>query len=137
MNPSCYILLVLVTRLLLMISRLGVWIIERSFFFYNCMKKVHTARAFVSVVFFHLLVMTMSLCRELTSIFQREVRCFMISCKDSTNIDTVIQWLIEHPKFKRWKSGTTTVSVVLFQEGLGLCNPYNKDIRSFTVHFTV
>nr|GEV09938.1 ADP-ribosylation factor-like protein 8A [Tanacetum cinerariifolium] len=37
---------------------------------------------------------------ELRSIFQREVCCFMISCKNSTNIGTVIQWLIKHPKFK-------------------------------------
>ncbi|PWA75990.1 ADP-ribosylation factor-like protein 8A [Artemisia annua] len=45
---------------------------------------------------------------ELRSIFQREVCCFMISCKDSTNIDNVIQWLIKHPKFKSGKSGAET-----------------------------
>ncbi|XP_042985757.1 ADP-ribosylation factor-like protein 8b isoform X2 [Carya illinoinensis] len=36
----------------------------------------------------------------LKSITDREVCCFMISCKDSTNIDTVIDWLMKHSKSK-------------------------------------
>lgn len=42
------------------------------------------------------------LCRELKSITDREVCCFMISCKNSTNIDTVIDWLVKHSKTKNW-----------------------------------
>lgn len=34
----------------------------------------------------------------LGSIRRREVCCYMISCKDSVNIDVVINWLIEHSK---------------------------------------
>ncbi|GMN37913.1 hypothetical protein TIFTF001_007202 [Ficus carica] len=34
----------------------------------------------------------------LRSITNREVCCFMISCKNSTNIDTVIDWLVKHSK---------------------------------------
>ncbi|GJS91599.1 ADP-ribosylation factor-like protein 8A [Tanacetum coccineum] len=49
---------------------------------------------------------------ELRSIFPEIVRCFMISCKDSTNIGTVIQWLIKHPKFKSGKSGAATVGTL-------------------------
>ncbi|GJT08888.1 ADP-ribosylation factor-like protein 8A [Tanacetum coccineum] len=49
---------------------------------------------------------------ELRSIFEREVCCFMISCKDSTNIDAVIQWLIKHPKFKSGKNGAATVGTL-------------------------
>ncbi|KAB1214914.1 ADP-ribosylation factor-like protein 8A [Morella rubra] len=30
----------------------------------------------------------------------REVCCFMISCKNSTNIDSVIDWLVKHSKSK-------------------------------------
>ncbi|KAL6211810.1 hypothetical protein ACLB2K_017033 [Fragaria x ananassa] len=37
---------------------------------------------------------------ELKSITDREVCCFMISCKNSTNIDTVIDWLTKHSKTK-------------------------------------
>ncbi|KAF5187010.1 Adp-ribosylation factor [Thalictrum thalictroides] len=37
---------------------------------------------------------------ELKSIPDREVCCFMISCKNSTNIDSVINWLIKHSKSK-------------------------------------
>uniref|UniRef100_A0A5B7AGX2 ADP-ribosylation factor-like protein 8B n=1 Tax=Davidia involucrata TaxID=16924 RepID=A0A5B7AGX2_DAVIN len=37
---------------------------------------------------------------ELESITDREVCCFMISCKNSTNIDTVIDWLVKHSKAK-------------------------------------
>ncbi|KAJ8763476.1 hypothetical protein K2173_002359 [Erythroxylum novogranatense] len=36
----------------------------------------------------------------LKSITDREVCCFMISCKNSTNIDTVIDWLVKHSKSK-------------------------------------
>ncbi|KAK6241194.1 hypothetical protein SCA6_006583 [Theobroma cacao] len=36
----------------------------------------------------------------LRSITDREVCCFMISCKNSTNIDTVIDWLVKHSKSK-------------------------------------
>ncbi|XP_012079419.1 ADP-ribosylation factor-like protein 8a isoform X1 [Jatropha curcas] len=36
----------------------------------------------------------------LTSITNREVCCFMISCKNSTNIDSVIDWLVKHSKSK-------------------------------------
>ncbi|RYR46459.1 hypothetical protein Ahy_A07g032198 isoform A [Arachis hypogaea] len=35
---------------------------------------------------------------ELESIKDREVCCYMISCKDSVNIDVVIDWLIKHSK---------------------------------------
>ncbi|CAK9145428.1 unnamed protein product [Ilex paraguariensis] len=34
----------------------------------------------------------------LNSITDREVCCYMISCKDSVNIDVVIDWLIKHSK---------------------------------------
>ncbi|KAJ7964469.1 putative ADP-ribosylation factor [Quillaja saponaria] len=34
----------------------------------------------------------------LESITDREVCCYMISCKDSVNIDAVIDWLIKHSK---------------------------------------
>ena len=44
------------------------------------------------------------LCRGLKSITDREVCCYMISCKNSTNIDTVIDWLIKHSKSKNWAS---------------------------------
>ncbi|GJX46899.1 ADP-ribosylation factor-like protein 8A [Tanacetum coccineum] len=57
-------------------------------------------------------ILLLMILRELRSIFQREVRCFMISCKDSTNIGTVIQWLIKHPKFKSGKSGAATVGTL-------------------------
>ncbi|KAK9007733.1 hypothetical protein GQ457_03G003670 [Hibiscus cannabinus] len=36
----------------------------------------------------------------LKSITDREVCCFMISCKNSTNIDMVIDWLVKHSKSK-------------------------------------
>jgi len=35
---------------------------------------------------------------DLKSITDREVCCYMISCKNSTNIDSVIEWLVQHPK---------------------------------------
>ncbi|KAF8389964.1 hypothetical protein HHK36_024484 [Tetracentron sinense] len=34
----------------------------------------------------------------LESITDREVCCYMISCKDSINVDVVIDWLIKHSK---------------------------------------
>jgi len=34
----------------------------------------------------------------LKSLSDREVCCFMISCKNSTNIDQVIDWLVKHSK---------------------------------------
>lgn len=37
---------------------------------------------------------------DLKSISNREVCCFMISCKNSTNIDSVIDWLVKHSKSK-------------------------------------
>ncbi|KNA18923.1 hypothetical protein SOVF_066280 [Spinacia oleracea] len=37
---------------------------------------------------------------ELKSITDREVCCFMISCKNSSNIDAVIDWLVKHSKSK-------------------------------------
>lgn len=43
------------------------------------------------------------LCRDLKSITDREVCCFMISCKNSTNIDSVIDWLVKHSKSKSWE----------------------------------
>ncbi|XP_061964074.1 ADP-ribosylation factor-like protein 8a [Populus nigra] len=36
----------------------------------------------------------------LKSITDREVCCYVISCKNSTNIDTVIDWLVKHSKSK-------------------------------------
>jgi hypothetical protein len=38
--------------------------------------------------------------RGLKAMTDREVACFMISCKNSTNIDSVIDWLIKHSKKK-------------------------------------
>ncbi|KAL2528141.1 ADP-ribosylation factor-like A1A [Forsythia ovata] len=35
---------------------------------------------------------------ELNSLTDREVCCYMISCKDNVNIDVVIDWLIKHSK---------------------------------------
>lgn len=43
-------------------------------------------------------------CRDLNGIPDREVCCFMISCKNSSNIDTVIGWLVNHSKVKNWGS---------------------------------
>ncbi|KAK9670254.1 hypothetical protein RND81_13G189500 [Saponaria officinalis] len=37
---------------------------------------------------------------DLKSITDREVCCFMISCKNSTNIDSVIDWLVKHSMSK-------------------------------------
>ncbi|KAJ8550028.1 hypothetical protein K7X08_033735 [Anisodus acutangulus] len=37
---------------------------------------------------------------ELKSLTDREVCCYMISCKNSTNIDSVIDWLVKHSKSK-------------------------------------
>ncbi|CAI9262231.1 ADP-ribosylation factor-like protein 8a [Lactuca sativa] len=37
---------------------------------------------------------------DLKGIGDREVCCFMISCKNSTNIDQVIDWLVKHSKSK-------------------------------------
>ncbi|OIV94688.1 hypothetical protein TanjilG_25912 [Lupinus angustifolius] len=37
---------------------------------------------------------------DLKLIIDREVCCFMISCKNSTNIDSVIDWLVKHSKSK-------------------------------------
>ncbi|KAG2719710.1 hypothetical protein I3760_02G002500 [Carya illinoinensis] len=37
---------------------------------------------------------------ELKSIIDREVCCFMIWCKNLTNIDLVIDWLVKHSKSK-------------------------------------
>lgn len=52
------------------------------------------------VIFFYFLVMTVRLsCRGLKSIDGREVCCFMISCKNTTNIDKVIDWFIKHSRF--------------------------------------
>ncbi|MBA0553322.1 hypothetical protein Golob_012512, partial [Gossypium lobatum] len=34
----------------------------------------------------------------LESISDRDVCCYMISCKDSVNIDVVIDWLIKHSR---------------------------------------
>ncbi|RWW08501.1 hypothetical protein BHE74_00004698 [Ensete ventricosum] len=41
-----------------------------------------------------------SLAGGLKSITDREVCCYMISCKNSTNIDSVIDWLVKHSKSK-------------------------------------
>ncbi|XP_034705789.1 ADP-ribosylation factor-like protein 8c isoform X3 [Vitis riparia] len=45
-----------------------------------------------------LLVVGNKIDRDLKSITGREVGCYMISCKDSVNIDLVIDWLIKHSK---------------------------------------
>lgn len=37
----------------------------------------------------------------LSSITDREVCCYMISCKDSVNIDVVIDWLIKHSRISK------------------------------------
>ena len=46
-------------------------------------------------IFFSSLVVVF---RDLKSITGRQVGCYMISCKDSVNIDRVIDWLIKHSK---------------------------------------
>ncbi|KAJ1697457.1 hypothetical protein LUZ63_005969 [Rhynchospora breviuscula] len=38
---------------------------------------------------------------DLKAIKDRDVSCYMISCKNSTNIDSVIDWLIKNPKSRR------------------------------------
>jgi ADP-ribosylation factor-like protein 8 len=38
--------------------------------------------------------------RGLTNLSDREVACYTISCKNSTNIDVVIDWLVKHSKSK-------------------------------------
>ncbi len=38
--------------------------------------------------------------RGLTSLSDREVAWYTISCKNSTNIDLVIDWLVKHSKSK-------------------------------------
>lgn len=40
--------------------------------------------------------------RDLKSFTDREVCCYMISCKNSTNIDRVMDWLLKHSKSKNW-----------------------------------
>ncbi|PSS29265.1 ADP-ribosylation factor-like protein [Actinidia chinensis var. chinensis] len=47
---------------------------------------------------------------DLESISDRVVCCFMISCKNTTNIDTVMDWLVKHHKVKSCAS-SSTVSV--------------------------
>lgn len=42
------------------------------------------------------------MCRGLKCINGRDVCCFMISCKNSINIDTVIDWLVKHSKWMNW-----------------------------------
>lgn len=37
---------------------------------------------------------------NLSSLTDREVCCYMISCKNATNIDAVIEWLVKHSKTK-------------------------------------
>ncbi|KAI5079532.1 hypothetical protein GOP47_0005011 [Adiantum capillus-veneris] len=37
---------------------------------------------------------------NLSSLPDREICCFMISCKNSTNIDVMIDWLVKHSKSK-------------------------------------
>lgn len=43
-----------------------------------------------------------SCCSNLDGIAEREVCCYMISCKDSVNIDIVIDWLIKHSRTAKW-----------------------------------
>lgn len=38
--------------------------------------------------------------RGLAGLNDREVACYTISCKNSTNIDVVIDWLVKHSKTK-------------------------------------
>lgn len=59
----------------------------------------HTLTRFI----WFLLRMRAFCCRNLKSITDREVCCFMISCKNSTNIDSVIDWLVKHSKSKNWE----------------------------------
>lgn len=40
--------------------------------------------------------------RGLQGLTDREVACYTISCKNSTNIDIVIDWLVKHSKSKSW-----------------------------------
>jgi ADP-ribosylation factor-like protein 8 len=40
----------------------------------------------------------MCIFRGLDFIKDREVCCYMVSCKDSVNIDVVMDWLIKHSK---------------------------------------
>lgn len=52
-------------------------------------------------------------CRDLKAITDREVCCFMISCKNSTNIDSVIDWLVKHSKSKNWEDDLLSCDVNL------------------------
>ncbi|KAI3900204.1 hypothetical protein MKW92_042464 [Papaver armeniacum] len=47
-----------------------------------------------------LLVLGNKIDKGLKSLTDREVCCFMISCRNSTNIDSVIDWLVKHSKSK-------------------------------------
>ncbi|KAJ3673955.1 hypothetical protein LUZ60_005947 [Juncus effusus] len=43
---------------------------------------------------------TLTNAMDLKNICDREITCFMISCKNSRNIDSVIDWLVKHSKKK-------------------------------------
>lgn len=57
-------------------------------------------------------------CRDLKLITDREVCCFMISCKNSTNIDSVIDWLVKHSKSKNWEDDLLSCDVNLLVDVL-------------------
>lgn len=60
-------------------------------------------KPFLYFVFWHIFFSSLVVVfRDLKSITGREVGCYMISCKDSVNIDLVIDWLIKHSKTPNW-----------------------------------
>lgn len=62
--------------------------------------------------------------RNLKAIKDRDVSCYMISCKNSTNIDSVIDWLIKHPKSRRWVHNVTLLlSCCLFVVRFNIIEP--------------
>lgn len=75
---------------------------------------------------FHHAVFICGFCRGLKSITDREVCCFMISCKNSTNIDSVIDWLVKHSKSKSWRWVWSTSNCTLHSWEMGwlLCSGF-------------
>ncbi|KAK6127452.1 hypothetical protein DH2020_038801 [Rehmannia glutinosa] len=60
--------------------------------------KIDKSEALTKQALVDQLLLFTSFSRDLNSITGREVCCYMISCKDSVNIDVVIDWLIKHSK---------------------------------------
>lgn len=58
------------------------------------------------------------LCRGLKSITDRGVCCYMISCKNSTNIDSLIDYLVKYSKSKSWRMTTFLILYIKFMRPL-------------------